>query len=100
MKTLKARGTWTQFVEPLRNLEAFKTNGSLYGATGPCMYNFPGDLPKCHVVLVKEADYVVYSYATPIAWHHPIHGWIQPDEHYSQTTAQHQTKIATAIGSL
>lgn len=100
MKKLQARGIWTQFVEPLRKLEAFQTTGSLYGEPGPCIYSSAGQLPQCHVALVREADYVVYSYATPIAWHHPRHGWMQPDENYSQSTTRQQNKIATAISQL
>jgi hypothetical protein len=100
MKTLKARGGWWEFVEPLRKLEAFRTHGSLRGKPADGNAFYYGRLPTCHVAIVKESDYVVYSWDTPIAWHHPIHGWIMPDEHYSQTTTQHQTKIATAISQL
>ncbi|MGH3499737.1 MAG: hypothetical protein ACRDQA_02370 [Nocardioidaceae bacterium] len=46
---------------------------------------------------LEQADYVVYSYATPIAWHHPEQGWVAPDLDYSATTSKHQAVVAGAI---
>lgn len=37
----------------------------------------------------EQVDYVVWSYATPIAWHTP-EGWVVPPVKYSPTTTQHQ----------
>lgn len=45
---------------------------------------------------VKRADYVVYSYSTPIAWHTP-EGWVMPDVKYSPTTTTHQGKVSVAL---
>lgn len=42
-------------------------------------------------------DFIVWSYDTPIAWHHPQTGWIIPDVKYSNTTTAHQNKIRTAL---
>ncbi|TWE27539.1 hypothetical protein FHX69_0175 [Prauserella muralis] len=42
-------------------------------------------------------DYVVYSYATPIAWHIPGQGWTVPTETYSVTTTRHQRAVNLAI---
>lgn len=59
-----------------------------------------GQLPAEHRQGIGWADYVVYSYQTPIAWH-VSHGddryWVQPDVKYSATTTTHQGKIAVAL---
>lgn len=44
-------------------------------------------------------DYVVWSYATPIAWHDE-HGWHTPDARYSPTTSQHQGTVRVALHKL
>lgn len=60
---------------------------------------------------VKQADYVVYSYSTPIAWHinpysdtpptsddeYPGGYWVMPDDTYSPTTSRHQSIVRTAL---
>lgn len=47
-----------------------------------------GYLPRAYAVHGKlnDADYIVYSYATPIAWH-LADGWVIPDVRYSSTTS-------------
>ncbi len=46
---------------------------------------------------VNEMDYIVYSYATPIAWHTPkAHnphdgGWVVIELKFSATTSRHQS---------
>jgi hypothetical protein len=42
--------------------------------------------------------YVVFSYATPIAWFSPIDGWTVPDVWYSPSTHQHQQLVYAAVG--
>ena len=37
-------------------------------------------------------DYVVWSYATPIAWH-GRRGWTVPDVRYSPTTSRHVSHV-------
>ena len=39
-----------------------------------------------------QPDYVVWSYATPIAWH-GRQGWIVPPLKYSQTTSRHVSYV-------
>ena len=39
---------------------------------------------------VGQADYIVFSYSTPIGWHIPGEGWIIPPASYSVTTSNHQ----------
>jgi hypothetical protein len=95
MLTLTINGIWTQYVKPLRNREPFRTHGSLRGAPVTCGAE-TGRLPRQYHDSVRAADYVVWSYATPIAWHGPD-GWVMPDETYSVTTSKQQGRIATAL---
>ena len=44
-----------------------------------------------------EELYVVYSYATPIAWFAPSFGWVVPDVRYSQTTGRHQSRVRLGV---
>lgn len=110
---LKVNGSWMQFLEPLCSLEPFDTHGALYGIKG---IGGHGRLPVEYHDSYKNADYVVYSYNTPIAWHVPNRnegwelgngepapaepGWVTPDEKYSVTTSKHQGRIFTAISQL
>ena len=41
-------------------------------------------------------DYVVWSYATPIAWH-GRHGWTVPPVKYSPTTARHVSHVTRGL---
>lgn len=48
---------------------------------------------------VFASEYIVYSYATPIAW--VVNGeWVQPEVKYSATTTKHQGRIAVAVSVL
>jgi hypothetical protein len=96
MLTLTVKGSWTQFTEPLRDLVDFNTHGSLKGRKGPAQSY--GQLPDWFRPSAARADYVVYSYATPIAWCEPgmVH-WITPNVRYSVTTTRHQRRILLAI---
>lgn len=45
-----------------------------------------------------RVDYAVYSYGTPIAWHHKgVDTWTLSGEHYSVTTSNHQSLTRLAI---
>lgn len=44
---------------------------------------------------VTAADYIVWSYRTPIAWRVGTH-WLIPDIRYSATTSRHQALLRTA----
>lgn len=46
---------------------------------------------------LADADYVIYSYATPIAWHTHYGLWVVPDVKYSVTTTRHQSLVRDAI---
>jgi hypothetical protein len=92
--TLKINGLWTQFINPLRKREPFQTGGSMHGDRGAGSL---GRLPAQYHASARLADYTVWSYATPIAWHVPGAGWVMPDERYSGTTAKQQGRIRTAL---
>jgi hypothetical protein len=120
MQKLTINGLWIQFVEPLRELAPFSTHGNLWGQEGPAATY--GRLPAMMRESASQADYVVYSYATPIAWHLPtvqevkVTGyakpisasdfpfatgtWVFPPLKYSVTTSKAQGRILTALGSL
>jgi hypothetical protein len=46
---------------------------------------------------LKNPDYTVMSYATPIAVHHD-EGWHYPDVSHSPTTGKHQSIVRGALG--
>jgi hypothetical protein len=81
---------WITYSMILADREPFKTGGSLYATATPG-WRF-GRLDYEYRDSFKRADYAVYSYSTPIAWHGPD-GWTMPDVKYSPTTSQHQSKI-------
>lgn len=41
--------------------------------------------------------YVVWSYATPIAWHTDETGWVVPETTYSRTTNDHQRIVRQSV---
>lgn len=68
--------------------------GPLRGTTS---YDGLGQLhPAYDALAVSAADFIVYSYATPIAW--CIGGrWVVPCEHYpSAVTTRHQDLVRNA----
>ena len=99
MKKLTTRSSWMDFRNVLQRREGFTTSGALRGVERPS-YVSTGSLPREWHTSALSADYVVYSYSTPIAWHVPGMGWVMPDTKYSVTTSRHQSKVATAISQL
>lgn len=56
-----------------------------------------GDLPAEYHADVLRADWIAYSYRTPIAWR--VDGvWTVAPVNYSLTTTQHQYEVARAVG--
>lgn len=48
-------------------------------------------------VNVGAVEFVIWSYATPIAWFDSEAGWIVPDESYSATTSKQQSNVRVAL---
>jgi hypothetical protein len=106
---LTTRSSFYTFAQVLRVHESFKTYGKFEGQAGK-----PGDFTHAFLGQLQEPyrtqftrtadriDYVVYSYATPIAWHNEMSGeWVTTDDaSYSPRTTTHQSKIYTAISVL
>ena len=73
--------------------EPFKNHsGSFRGESAKYVDTAWSRLPREWQDMAREAedvDYVVFSYNTPIAWHH-ANGWTIPDTKYSITTSKHQ----------
>lgn len=102
VKRLTTRSSWMDFRDVLARRQSFATSGALRGVSGVARHvgYTLGSLPSNWHDSIPTADYVVYSYRTPIAWHVPNHGWITPHERYSVTTSRHQSKVNTAISQL
>lgn len=59
---------------------------------------YTGRLPRGFHDSLAKADYVVYSYSTPIGWHVPFEGWHVPEVTYSATTSgKHQPILRSAV---
>lgn len=92
MRKLTTRGPVT--AQAIADREDFTTHGALAGLnvsgltswdsgrlSGPDLEKFQADR--------ATIDYVVTSYATPIAWHTPD-GWHRVSQKFSVTTSHHQ----------
>jgi hypothetical protein len=99
MQTISSRDT-DAIATKLEKRESFKTHGALSGRSRTVTGHLPqtGVLPREFYDTVKDADYVVYSYATPIAWHVPgMTNWVFPGVKYSRTTSHHQSRVRNAL---
>jgi hypothetical protein len=56
-----------------------------------------GHLPHESRALVDQAEYVIYSYNTPIVVRIAGRGWVQLPHKYSSTTSQHQGRVRRAL---
>lgn len=59
-----------------------------------------GQLSDSYWPCLSHADYIIWSFETPIAWHTTDSVWHQPHERYSVTTLRHQSQCAVAIAEL
>lgn len=71
-------------------------SGSFRGEPVTGRYVSTGEMPTNHAEFMRtfagEIDYVIFSYATPVAWH--ANGeWYIPDVKYSRTTTRHQSYL-------
>lgn len=90
----------TEAVQKIKDEEPFvsksKTGGrpNLWGSH-TCVRSF-GYLPPMYYDAVRAAQYVVYSYDTPIAWVAQDGTKVVPDIGYSRSTGQHQLAVKQA----
>lgn len=90
----------TDAVEAIKRREPFEnTGGTLRGYEGgaatfgylPADPTDPTDPRPNYRRSVRDAVYVVFSYATPIGWELPNGAVVVPPFRYSPTTTQHQS---------
>ena len=96
MTTISSRD-YQSIAKAISEDKSFKTYGSLRGIY--CPEGSPwswGRLDYDHRATVKDADYVIYSYQTPIAWRTQGQ-WIQPAARYSVTTSKQQSTVRLAL---
>ena len=82
----------------IANRIAFKGN-NLFGYLWPLCRDFTpaiGMLPADYLNDLQGAEYVVYSYGTPIAWF-KNGDWTVPAIKYSSTTSKHQNYVRRAV---
>jgi hypothetical protein len=75
------------------------TGNNLYGVVVPYDGQIQaGQLPQEFRTQLglDRPDFIVYSYATPIAWHSNS-GWFMPNCKYSVTTSKHQGYVRRAV---
>ena len=106
VQRLTTRGIRT--ATAIRDRESFVTSGALSGRTVPdgglgpgTVYNSwlerDGDDYAQFILDCYHIDYVVFSYATPIAWHYTrddgVGGWHVVAQRFSPTTGKHQSNL-------
>lgn len=81
--------------DDVRALKPFNTFGNFTGVT----YTHGAGRLRGHALKVWEGevnniDYVIYSYATPVAWHTPYSGWrVVVDSFSMMTSSRHQSQL-------
>jgi hypothetical protein len=105
-KTVNTTVRGPQVVELIRKRVAFKAGGtgtgqaSFRGGSAYDNYGTTGALNStekdAYYADANSIDYVVYSYATPIAWHTPK-GWHVVNQKFSVTTSRHQSSVRQAV---
>jgi len=100
------RDGWWRLADILAAGRPFaNTTGSLRGIRhdGSCPPSL-GRLPVTDTARLRRdlprVDMIIYSYATPIAWHVTGRGWTVPDASYSRTTSRHQSLVRVAVANL
>lgn len=86
--------------DAIRERRAFRTYGNLSGETNHNWYSgwLSGSALDAWHADRHDADYVVYSYSTPIAWHRPDTGWTYVDRSFSLSTRKAQSAVVDALG--
>jgi hypothetical protein len=84
----------------IRTRRPFKTYGSMFADTFASygMGRLPQEWREDFYARADNINFVIYSYATPIAWHDTERGWVIPNVRYSQTSGRHQSAVRAALG--
>jgi len=63
--------------------------------SGGAYSSYTGELPAWarEVYMADKPSYVIYSYATPLAWLRSDGSWAYVDHRYSVTTSKHQSHL-------
>lgn len=68
------------------------SGGSFYGRSGAAWDG--GRLDSAdEIAATRKATYVIYSYATPVAWRNADGSWTKTAQRFSVTTSQHQGRL-------
>ena len=92
----------TMIARAIKGNESFTTSGALKGDANPAWVD-PGRMTDSDSAAMRTAhdligiDFVVYSYATPIAYRTQDGNWTIPDAKYSVTTSKHQSVVSYAV---
>ena len=94
------KDTWWLLRDILDNDQEFNTDRqSLRGRKISHPTEISNGLLDFDLRKIDGVDYVIYSYATPIAWRH--HGkWSLNEQRYSVTTSFHQGRVSAAVADL
>lgn len=97
---------WEHYARTLDAGLPFRTSGDFCGAPVRPGTTDIGRLDTEWRASVDRADYIVWSWWTPIAWRIPGEGWVIPaagtfgQNVETMSTVRHINKIRTAVGSL
>jgi hypothetical protein len=97
--TVKGKSTTNSGAgEYIANRQPFKANSmaGIYFHEGDYLPTGRLDSWLVSNLIANKPDFIVYSYGTPIAWHH-AGGWEMPNVRYSVTTSKHQGIVRRAV---
>ena len=85
------------YIATRQEFKASALSGSRYSLgggqlMGKDLATFEGD--------VNAADFFVYSYNTPIAWHTLNFGWYVVGQKFSVTTSKHTNQVRRAVSDI
>jgi len=81
------------YIATRQQFQASALSGSRYSLGGGIL---KGKELETFEADVNGADYIVYSYSTPIAWH-SAKGWYVVEQKFSVTTSKHTNQVRRAI---
>lgn len=88
-------------IKAISDRKPFKSGGALSADTGNGYTGYlAGEALEAFYADRNAIDYIVYSYATPIAWHTTTRGWIYPLAKYSASTGPHQSLTRSALSGV